>query len=118
MRREQARGPAGATCRHLAVVAIKLLHNTVFAIVSSSVLHVFSAGVRGRSARYTGGAIVIVLAEMAVFAANRWRCPLTGLAESLGAKHGRVTDIFLPHRFADRIPQLYTPPFVIGVLAL
>jgi hypothetical protein len=52
-----------------------------------------------------------------VFAVNGWRCPLRGLAEELGAESGRVSDIFLPRWFADRIPQLFTPPLLIGVLA-
>jgi hypothetical protein len=53
-----------------------------------------------------------------VFVANRGRCPLTGLVEDLGGEHGQVSDIFLPRWCADRIPQLCTPPLVVGLLAL
>jgi hypothetical protein len=62
--------------------------------------------------------VLIVLLEMAIFAGNRFRCPLTGLAEGLGAESGRVTDIFLPLWVADRIPQLFTPPFAVGLAFL
>jgi hypothetical protein len=58
------------------------------------------------------------LTESLVFAVNGWCWPLRGLAEELGAESGRVSDIFLPRWFADRIPQLFTPPLLIGVLAL
>jgi hypothetical protein len=40
------------------------------------------------------------------------------LVEALGAKDGRVSDIFLPAWFAERIPQLFGPPLVIGLVAL
>ena len=46
--------------------------------------------------------------------ANRGHCPLTRLVEDLGADSGRVSDIFLPRWFADRIPQRLGwryPPF-------
>lgn len=103
---------------YLAAVALKAAHTAIFGLVSTSVLYVFAAGVLGRPRRWTRAAIVIVGVESMVFVGNGRRCPLTGLAERLGAASGRVTDIFLPRWFADRIPQIYTPPLVIGVLAL
>lgn len=107
-----------STIRHVAVGLIKTIHTAIFAVVSTSVLYVFWAGVRGRPSRLAGWASGIVVVEAAVFAGNGLRCPLTTLTENLGAEHGQVTDIFLPRWFADRIPQIYTPPFLIGVLGL
>lgn len=113
-------GPAAphGAWRQPAVFAIKLVHTAIFALVSTCVLYVFVAGVTGRGTRFALPAGLIVLAEMVVYAGNRWRCPLTELAERVGADSGRVTDIFLPRWFADRIPQIYTPPFVVGFFAL
>jgi hypothetical protein len=102
----------------VAVGAVKTIHTLIFATIALSVLHVFWAGVWGRPTRQTPVAVVIVLLEMAIFAGNGFRCPLTGLAENLGAESGRVTDIFLPLWVADRIPQLFTPPFVMGLAFL
>jgi hypothetical protein len=45
-------------------------------------------------------------------------CPLTGLVESLGAESGRVSDIFLPRWFADRIPQIFGPLLAVGLFGL
>ncbi len=101
-----------------AIFAVKLIHTLIFALVSTCILHVFWAGVRGRPSRWTGPAIVVVLAESAVFVGNSQTCPLRTLAEDLGAESGQVTDIFLPHWFAERIPLIYTPPFLIGLAAL
>ncbi len=82
------------------------------------IMHIFWAGTRNRPSRWTGLALAAALGESAVFVVNRGRCPLTTLVEYLGAESGRVSDIFLPRWFADRIPQLCTPPLVIGVLGL
>jgi hypothetical protein len=116
---QQASGtPPQARWRSSAIVGVKLVHSVIFLVNSAAILHIFVAGLRDRPSRWTGAALVMALAESTVFVANRGRCPLTDVAESLGAKSGRVSDIFLPRWFADRIPQICTPPLLIGVLAL
>jgi hypothetical protein len=104
--------------RRTAIVGIKLLHSGIFLLNTAAILHTFVAGVAGRPSRWTGAALAVALAEVGVFLANRGRCPLTDLVEYLGAEHGRVSDIFLPRWFADRIPQLCAPLLFIGVLGL
>ena len=108
----------GTRARNRAIAAIKLVHSAIFLLNSAAILHIFAAGVRARPSRWTPAALAIAFTEVAVFAANRGRCPLTDLVESLGAESGRVSDIFLPRWFADRIPQLCGTPLLIGVLAL
>ena len=110
--------PPRAFWRSIAIVAIKLAHSAIFLVNSAAILHIFVAGIRDRPSRWTGPALAAAFAESAVFVANRGRCPLTDLAEGLGAESGRVSDVFLPRWFADRLPQLCTPPLLIGVLAL
>lgn len=107
-----------APWRHAAIFAIKLVHSFIFLLNSAAIMHIFVAGVRNRPSRWTRAALAVALTEVAVFVANRGRCPLTDLVEHLGAKNGRVSDIFLPRWLADRIPQLCGPPLLIGVLAL
>jgi len=111
-------GVTKAPRRRIAIFIVKLVHTAWFALVSTSILHLFVAGVRNRTSRWTALALGSALLESAVFLANRGHCPLTGLAEDLGAESGRVSDIFLPRWFADRIPQIYTPPLVIGLVLL
>ena len=41
-------------------------------------------------------AIIAILIEGLVIIFNKWRCPLTSLAEKHGAEKGTVTDMFLP----------------------
>jgi hypothetical protein len=47
--------------------------------------------------------------ETLVFAGNGFRCPLTQVAERLGAERGSVTDIYLPRWFARNLPAIYVP---------
>lgn len=54
------------------------------------------AGFAKRSDRRAALAAAVVGGESVLFAANGFRCPLTDVAESLGADDGSVTDIFLP----------------------
>jgi hypothetical protein len=54
-------------------------------------------------------AAAVVAAECLVFAADGFRCPLTGLAERAGAASGSVTDIYLPTWFAKNLPAIHLP---------
>ena len=112
---ERPRPTAGA---RVAIVLIKLLHSAIFLANSAAILFIFGAGLSGRPSRWTRPALLAAFAEVAVFVLNRGRCPLTQLVERLGAESGRVSDIFLPRWFADRIPWLCTPPLLMGVTAL
>ena len=107
-----------APWRHVAIVTIKLVHSLIFLLNSAAIIHIFVAGLRNRPSGWTRAALAVALTEVAVFVANRRRCPLTDLVERLGAENGRVSDIFLPRWLADRIPQLCGPPLLVGVLAL
>jgi hypothetical protein len=107
-----------AAVRRAAIVAVKLIHSAIFLVNVASILHIFWAGVWGRSSRWTRLALAAALTECVVFVANRGRCPLTGLVENLGAESGRVSDIFLPGWFADRIPQIFGPLLTIGLVGL
>ena len=46
----------------------------------------------------------MVVVETAIYISNNQVCPLTPLAEELGAARGSVVDIFLPAWAASRIP--------------
>src|SRR3712207_4088008 len=91
--------PRRALWRRSAVVGLKLVHSAILLMNSAASLHIFVAGVFGRTSRWTGVALVSALGEVAVFEGNRGRCPLTSLVEGLGAENGRVSDIFLPRWF-------------------
>jgi hypothetical protein len=85
------------------ILQVKLAHTAIFAVLSVCVLYVFVSSVFNRITGWTWGALSAVVIEGLVLAASGGRCPLTQVAERLGAADGAVADIFLPKWLADRI---------------
>ena len=95
--------------RDLALATIKTAHTAIWLLVEAAVLYVLLAGIRGRSDGKVAIAGAVVATETMVFLGNGARCPLTDLAESLGADDGSVTDIFLPRWLAHYLPAIHVP---------
>jgi hypothetical protein len=94
---------------------IKLVHTLIFWMLSLCVLYVLYSGVADRIDSWTWVAVGLLLLESVVLVASRWPCPLTLLAERLGAARGSVADIFLPRWFADRIFPICGTLFGVGL---
>jgi hypothetical protein len=101
----------------LAVTLIKGVHTVAFVIIAGAILTILVDGLRGQPSRRTGMAATIALAECAVYAGNGFVCPVTPLAERLGATDGAVSDIFLPDWVARNLAWIATP-ILVGGLAL
>ena len=101
--------------RNVALHVVKGAHTVVFLALGAGVLETLRAGICQRPSRATGLAIVATFGEGVVLLASGNRCPLTGLAEELGAADGRVSDIFLPAWFARRIPSIFATLFGFGL---
>lgn len=97
------------------LIAVKTVHTVVWAGIESCVVYVLYAGFRHRSDRRAAVAAGVVAAEVAVFAGCGFRCPLTGVAERLGAADGSVTDIFLPRPLAHALPALHVPLVLLAI---
>jgi len=78
--------------------------------------YVLYAGVARRSNRRAAVAGAVVVGESLIFVGNGLRCPLTQLAERIGAEKGSVTDTYLPDWFARNLPALHVPLIVLAVL--
>ena len=102
--------------RPTVLTAIKGLHTVIFASISGAILIFLWEGVRQRPGRRAAVALVVTLAESAIYASNNQVCPLTPLAEELGAERGSVADIFLPDWFSRRIPLFGSGALVLGLV--
>ena len=98
----------------LTVFHVKLVHTLILAVLSACVLYILASGAFNRITPWTWGAIGAILLEGAVLAVSGGRCPLTALAERLGAADGSVSDIFLPRWFSDRIFPICGTLYLIG----
>lgn len=108
---EMADHPAGPKT----LMVIKAVHTLAWFSIESCVLYVLYAGLRGRSNRGAAVAAAVVAGEVLIFSANGFRCPLTDLAERLGAERGSVTDIYLPRWFAHNLPVIHVPLVILAV---
>ena len=96
-------------------VAGKAVHTLAWFSIEACMVYVLYAGFAGRSERRAAIAAGVVAGETLVFAANGFRCPLTDLAERLGAENGSVTDIYLPGWFARNLPAIHAPLIALAV---
>ncbi len=97
------------------LVAVKALHSLIFFVLQSAIAYLVYTGLKGQTNRRTAIASAVVGGECLIYAANGFRCPLTGLAENLGAARGSVTDIFLPKWLASNIARIYGPLFALAL---
>ena len=104
-----------AAWRPVALWAIKAIHTVLFASIGAAIVLFVWDGIRGRPGRRTASALGVALGETAVYLSNNQVCPLTPLAEELGAESGSVVDIFLPDAVARRIPAVSGTALVAGL---
>jgi hypothetical protein len=108
---------AGATerrRRRTALEAIKLIHTVAWFSIESCMAYLLWTGVRRQSDRRAAVAAAVVAGETLIFAANGFRCPLSQLAERVGADRGSVTDIYLPRWFAHNLPAIHVPLILLA----
>jgi len=98
----------------VALVGIKAVHTLAWFSIESCMIYLLYAGLRKRSDRRAAIAAAVIGAESLVFAASGFRCPLTTLAEQLGAERGTVTDIYLPRWFAHNLPAIHAPLLILA----
>ncbi len=90
--------------RRVTLAGIRAVHTLIFAVELASIGWLIQTGAAGRRDRTVALAAGLVAAEVAVFIGNDRVCPLTPLAEGLGAERGSVSDIFLPDALARTLP--------------
>lgn len=103
-RAREARPAGQRASRVIALALVRAVHSGVFLVELTAIIWLVYTGVVGRRDRTVGIAAGLVAAEGLVFLAGRGVCPLTPLAEHLGARRGSVSDIFLPDPIARTIP--------------
>jgi len=106
--------PAPDAPRRAALAAVKLVHTLAWFSIEACMVYVLWAGFRRRSDRRAAVAAGVVATETLIFAANGFRCPLTQVAERLGAERGSVTDIYLPRWFARNLPAIHVPLILLA----
>jgi hypothetical protein len=98
------------------LTTIKAVHTFIFATVGGAIALVVWDGLLQSPRRRTAVAAGMVLVESAIYASNNQVCPLTPLAEQLGARRGSVADIYLPDWLSKRIPVIGGSALLLGLI--
>ena len=102
----------------IAIAVVKTIHSLVFFGLVASLAVVAWAALTGRPTRLTWNALAIVMFEVGAVGLCRGTCPLTTLAERMGAESGSVTDLFLPKWLADQVFVLGGGALVVSLFVL
>ncbi len=99
------------------LIAIKLLHTVIWAILAGSIVVLPVAGVLRRF-RWAAILTIAVVLECGVLAVNRGRCPLTDWAARYTADRADNFDIYLPNWLARYNKTIFGTTFVAGELVV
>ena len=98
------------------IVFIKSVHTIIFIILSSACFIFLYSAISGRITLAAKISFSLIILEGVVLLINGFKCPLTDVAERLGANSGTVSDIFLPKWLADNIFPIFGGMFFISCL--
>jgi hypothetical protein len=104
--------------RHLMLQLIRTVHTAIYVVMAASTLLLVYAGVTGADGWWLWWALALLAVESAVFVGFGFKCPLTGLAVSYGAKSGHVFDTFLPEQATRYTFRFFGTLMGIGLLLL
>lgn len=108
---------ADATDTSRALWRIKVFHSAVWVVFASAVLAIAPLAFLGQLAAGAWLSLLVWI-EVAVLVANRWRCPLTGVAARYTDDRADNFDIFLPAWLARHNKLVFGILFALGELLL
>ena len=94
---------------------IKLSHTVIWAFFAGCILALPIAGLRRRF-DWALALTALVLLESVILLANRWRCPLTGMAAKFTENRKDNFDIYLPNWLARHNKTIFGSLFFAGEL--
>jgi len=96
------------------LVVIKLIHTVVWAFFAACIIAIPIAALARRFA-LAAFLIGTILVEVAILLANRWACPMTGVAARYTADRSANFDIYLPERLARHNKLIFGSLYVVGI---
>ena len=100
------------------IFVIKSIHTIIFYFMAVCLLYVLYCGITRTYNWILILAISAILIEGLALILNHWRCPLTTLANKLGAEKGSVTDTFLPSCITRNVFNISIVVFAISLVLL
>jgi hypothetical protein len=115
--REDAAPSSGEPVDDRRLRAIRLLHTAVWAVFAGCIVAIPVLALQQRF-RLAAILALIVLGEVIVLAANRWRCPLTPIAARYTEDRRANFYIYLPEWLARYNKEIFGSLYLAGVVLL
>ena len=106
---------ANSAANPLALRAVKLVHTLAWELFAGCIV-ALPAAAYFRDFRLAVILIAIVLVEVVVLFADRFRCPLTAIAARYTSDRRANFDIYLPLWIARYNKEIFGTLFVVGIL--
>jgi len=97
---------------------MKVFHSLVSFILVGSVFYTLYTALADRISPLTWLAFSLTSVEIGILILSGWKCPLTSYTESLGAKEGSVTRLFLPEFLAKNLFLIFRILYLLSILLL
>jgi hypothetical protein len=97
---------------------IKFVHSIIFFFMVACLVYILYCAVARRYDWTLLIALGAILIEGMALLLNRFRCPMTSLAERCGAERGAATDLFLPEWCSRHTFKVSTVIFIIELIWL
>ncbi|MCL2073197.1 MAG: hypothetical protein FWH18_04710 [Marinilabiliaceae bacterium] len=98
------------------LIFIKLIHTIIWSIFVIAIMYVCYAGVFNKVNKLVWFCIGAVLFEGIVLSVNKWKCPLTSIANKYSVNNHSINfDIFLPKWLAKHNKTLFSVIFFVGL---
>lgn len=98
------------------IIWVRLFHTLVFVVMFGAILFLLYCGLTNQLTTWTAIAFGLISIEVAIYAANGFRCPLRTWAEDLTPPGQAIQDIYLPPWLSARVVAISTP--LLGVACL
>ncbi|MCB1053078.1 MAG: hypothetical protein H6510_02590 [Acidobacteria bacterium] len=97
------------------LVVVKLIHTLAWAFFAGCILAIVPTAWLGKF-QIAFGLIGVVMVEVLILVLNRWRCPLTNVAERFTSQRQDNFDIYLPLWLARYNKQIFGSLYVLSNL--
>jgi hypothetical protein len=97
------------------LVTIKVVHTVVWLFFAACIFAIPVCAWRGQF-RAAVVLIGVVFLEVVVLLANRWRCPLTGVAARYTEDRRDNFDIYLPEWVARHNKTIFGALYIVGIV--
>lgn len=97
---------------------LKITHTLVWVIMASSNFLAFYFAYIGRFDAWFWVPASLVFLETVIIIVNRWKCPLTDVAEKLTVERKSNFDIYLPEWLAKYNKEIFTVLIVLEIVVV